>query len=481
MKAEAIVFMFVQCVLLVLGNKWNQYNDPSTWNPSFQYKLDKLPTSGQSRRTPWSDTYWASYQGGIANRWQDEQNRYPGFDYKLYTLEELKNGSVDLNILSPAEKFDVFNSRYDYPLANSEWLRCNINDARWEGICHGWAPAAINYEEPKNVTMKNKDGLKIPFGSSDVKALLSYFLAQFASGHEKTQFIAERCNTDIQNSPRMADSTECWDINPGTFHVMLTNMIGLAGTAFVCDIDRSYEVWNQPMAKYEYTLGNTRAPTNTSAPGTVKEQSVNLTMYYVKETYPSPTAHEPLVLNKEYNYLLDLDANGNILGGSYDKNQWEHVDFMWAEEAPAFFGYFKQLDTIYKASIGGDERRRLVSPRSRVRLADYHATTVTAGGISLTSYDASTRHSWLVLADATRSVRLQFTFFNTRRHTDYVRVFEIEDGHVGAPIAVLHGSSLPKDIVLRPGVSALVTFSVDQKAAHRMSLAKGIGFELVVL
>jgi hypothetical protein len=78
-------------------------------------------------------------------------------------------------------------------------------------------------------------------------------------------------------------------------------------------------------------------------------------------------------------------------------------------------------------------------------------------------------------------VRLQFTSFNTRRHTDYVRVFEIEDDHVGAPIAVLHGSSLPRDIVLRPGVSALVTFSVDQKAAYRMPLAKGIGFELIVL
>lgn len=481
MKTGAIVLMFVQCALLVLGNKWDQYNDPSTWNSSFQYKLDKLPTSGQSSKTPWSDTYWPSYQGGIANRWQDEKNNSPGFDYKFYKLEELKNGSVDLNILSPAEKFDIFNSRYDYPLLNSEWNRCHPSDASWEGICHGWTPAAIHYEEPKNVTMKNKDGLEIPFGSSDVKALLSYFLAQFASGHEKTQFIGERCNTDIQKNLEEADSPECWDANPGTFHVMLTNMIGLAGTAFTCDVDGSIEVWNQPMTKYEYRLGKTSDPTNTSAPGTVKEQSVSLTMYYVKETYPSATAHKPLILNKNYNYLLDLDADDNILGGSYDKNQLDHVDFMWAEEVPAFFGYFEQLDKIYKASIGGGENRRLVSRRPRVNLADYHATTVTAGIINLSSYDASTRRSWLVPADASRSVRLQFTSFNTRRFTDSVRVFEVEDGHVGAPIAVLHGSLLPKDIVLRPGVSALVTFSVDQMAARRMSLAEGTGFELVVL
>jgi hypothetical protein len=481
MKTETVIFMFVQCALLVLGNKWDEYNDPSTWNSSFQYKLDKLPTSGQSPKTPWSDTYWPSYKGGIANRWQDEKNNSPGFQYKLYQLEELKNGSVDINILSPAEKFDIFNSRYDYPLFNSEWQRCHPNDASWEGICHGWTPAAIQYEEPKNVTLKSKDGLEIPFGSSDVKALLSYFLAQFASGHEETQFIGERCNIDLQANPEKADRPECWDVNPGTFHVMLTNMIGLAGKAFTCDIDRGIEVWNQPMTKYEYTLGNTSASTNTSAPGTVKQQSVSLTMYYVKETYPQATAHKPLILNNEYNYVLDLDADGNILGGSYDENESDRVDFMWSEEVPAFFGYFEQLDTIYKASTRGGQRTRMVSRRPRVSLADYHATTVTTGSISVSSYDASTRRSWLVPGDASRSVRLQFTSFNTRRFTDSVRVFEVENGHVGAPIAVLHGSSLPKDIVLRPGVSALITFSVDQLAARRMSLAKGTGFELFVL
>lgn len=472
--------MLVQCALLVLGNKWDGSNDPSTWNPSFQYKLDKLPTSGKSPKTPWSDTYWPSYQGGIANRWQDDKNSNPGFNYKLYKLEELKNGSVDLNSLSPAEKFDIFNSRYDYPLLNSEWHRCHPSDAGWEGICHGWTPAAIQYEEPKNVTLKNKEGLEITFGSSDVKALLSYFLAQFASGHEKTQFIGQRCNSDLQENPKEADAPECLDVNPGTFHVMLTNMLGLAGKAFTCDIDRGYEVWNQPMAGYEYELGATSEPTNTSAPGTVKGQAVSLTLHYVKETQPSPTAHEALVLKNNYNYVLDLDTNGNILGGSFDKEQFERVDFMWAEEVPAFYGYFEKLDTIYKAAIGVSQRRS-ISRRPRVSLADYHATTVTTGKISLSSYDARTRHAWLVPANADRSMRLRFTSFHTRRHTDSVRVFEVENDRIGAPIAVLHGSSVPKDIVLRPGVSALVTFSVDQMAARRMSLVKGTGFELLVL
>jgi len=295
------------------------------------------------------------------------------------------------------------------------------------------------------------------------------------------QFMSDRCNTDIAENTDEAESPECVDVNPGTFHVMMTNMIGLTSTAFAGDIDRSIQVWNQPITKYEYTLGKTSKPTNTSAPGTVKEQAVSFTMYYVKETYPVATAHEPLILNKKYNYVLDLDANGNIIGGSYDKDQWERVDFMWSEEGPAFFGYFERLDTIYKASIGSGETRAMVSPRPRISLPDYNATTVTTGRISLSSYDASTRRAWVVPADTSSSMRLHFTSFNTRRFTDFVRVFEVENDHVGAPIAVLHGSSLPKDIVLRPGVSVLVTFSVDEKAAHHMSLVKGTGFELLVL
>ncbi len=43
----------------------------------------------------------------------------------------------DLKILSPAEKYDIYVGRYDYPTVQSEWKRTNPEDAHWEGLCHG--------------------------------------------------------------------------------------------------------------------------------------------------------------------------------------------------------------------------------------------------------------------------------------------------------------------------------------------------------
>jgi hypothetical protein len=35
------------------------------------------------------------------------------------------------------------------------------------------------YRQPHAVTLVNADGISVPFGSSDVKALLSYFTAEY--------------------------------------------------------------------------------------------------------------------------------------------------------------------------------------------------------------------------------------------------------------------------------------------------------------
>jgi hypothetical protein len=58
------------------------------------------------------------------------------------------------------------------------------------GLCHGWAPASITYAEPKPITVTNADGITIPFGSSDIKAQLTYFAAEYAQG--VTKFVADR-------------------------------------------------------------------------------------------------------------------------------------------------------------------------------------------------------------------------------------------------------------------------------------------------
>lgn len=114
---------------------------------------------------------------GIAHRWQSQNPQ--DFQYQLNTLAQLKTMSADdIMKLSPAEKYDIFNQRYDYPTVHSEWQRTSPQDPQWEGICHGWAPASLSFAQPNVVELTNADGIKISFGSSDIKALLSYWVGQ---------------------------------------------------------------------------------------------------------------------------------------------------------------------------------------------------------------------------------------------------------------------------------------------------------------
>ena len=468
-----------------LGEAWDAYNDPQEWNSSYTYKLKDLPTSARVTNTPWSDTYWPSFQGGIANRWQDNANNNPGFGYRLHTRAQLKSGGVNVNLLSPAEKYDILMRRYDYPTVHSEWTRCSPSDPTWEGLCHGWSPASFNYLQPNPVTFINADNITVPLGSSDVKALLIYFLGVFAFGNESTQFIAQRCDYDIRANASAGRLAECADVNAGTFHILFGNEMGLNGNAFVGDIDRSIQVWNQPLSGYSVTLGEQYQPVAGAAPGTVVEQLVNFTMYYSKETQPTFQAHNPLTLTQAYSYLLDLDAGGNILGGTW--LTWNRLDFMWDEVAPGFYGYWVPLGQIYDGSVNPQK------PSVALPLMDVisptparHAPAVSSLRPSVVDQQLSfvprvgtKRAAWIVPANGATSMTLTF-HVDTRRFVDTVRVYELDGNErVGAVTAVLHGRRHEK-VTISGGKNALIVFAVSQ-VGHRVDPAsKTLGFDVVV-
>ena len=97
------VFVVVLLLLVTWCSGFNMWNDPKRILGSrYQKNLLALPKSGRVNK-PWSGSYWPSYQGGIAFRW----NRSPqqSFGYHLYTRNELRQLSTkQLKALSPAEK-----------------------------------------------------------------------------------------------------------------------------------------------------------------------------------------------------------------------------------------------------------------------------------------------------------------------------------------------------------------------------------------
>jgi len=174
------------------ADSWNESNNPANFDQHYHYAFKELPLSGSvdAAHIPWSDNYWESDLGGISLRWHTlttaqldpdlsdhlSVNKTPLFNYVPPTLDQLKSMSqADLTNLSPAEKYDILMGNYDYPTVYSERKRTSPDMEDWQGICHGWVPAAIQIDEPKPYTATNSDGVSIPFGSSDIKGLLSYY------------------------------------------------------------------------------------------------------------------------------------------------------------------------------------------------------------------------------------------------------------------------------------------------------------------
>jgi hypothetical protein len=301
-----------------------------------------LPDSGVLKRKPWTASYWPTYQGGISHRWLTGEVRYSNIGYS----------PKGIDYLSPAEKFDLYIGRTDFPLTNYERKRTgilyNYNIPKWEGLCHAWSPASYLYNEPKPITVTGKNGEKIQFGSADLKALLMINF-DLSKGSEKTKFLGSRCSLDKANGNFNYDSA-CADTNAGAFHVVLTNYIGIRKESFVIDRTRDAEVWNQPVEAYSFkVLGENRGASNGAAPGTEKEITVETKLRWVGETENQWNASGTYLNVSVYRYRLELDSRGRIIGGAW--LTWERPDFIWTQTRPNFSGFMAPLNDLYEMSV----------------------------------------------------------------------------------------------------------------------------------
>lgn len=194
-----------------------------------------------------------------------------------------------------------------------------------------------------------------------------------------------------------ADMDACINTNAGSFHIVAANQLGLMREGFLFDKTRDAEVWNQPAFKFvseirPHTDADGR-PVNslpTSAPGTASVMHVKTKLYYADDsdygwTYSSPAnlllfkvegsllslvetfkeeyaKYARLLMNEgdetealtypqgihdaaEYEYTLDVDASGAIIGG--DWISYDRPDYMWIMKKEGFFEDFERLGEIY--------------------------------------------------------------------------------------------------------------------------------------
>jgi hypothetical protein len=232
---------------------WNYENNPNRFNVDMNYKIAELPMNGSATQMPWSETWWPMRKDGFNQRWQGTSQLSPLEKYDLaFNGWVIPEGFMDLQPFSyPGSTFDA--AYYDQlgPAAKHESrnggnarARNGVDDdgdgevdesADWDGLgswwgkCHMWSAVSIVAPEPQHPVEYNN----VRFEYSDITALVmeTYY------NRTKSYMLGGRCNAEevARDEYNRPERDECRDTNAGSFHVVVTNMLGRHGRAFVMD------------------------------------------------------------------------------------------------------------------------------------------------------------------------------------------------------------------------------------------------------
>ncbi len=335
--------------------KWNWANDPANVDPSFEYLVDKLPLEGTAASKPIPGDYWATYKDNVNVRWDGETSLSPA---EKYEKAFGKTGVADA--VSKNYGIDAYKGQRKACKTSSDCTdlddgsTCSKRTGQeegvciptWWGICHGWAPYAIS--EPAPVKPVEHNG--VTFYPGDLEGLMSLVY----SVRLPVKFLSERCDEKKPNlggDGRIA-AQECRDMNPGSLHVVATNLLGIRKVGFVEDRTYDLEVWNQPV--YAFRITNA---VDGKLKEVTKEEAVKLTgladgseytfnreaerffqvaldIDWIRESQPAKESHVPdlatYTSTDSYEYVLETDKDGKIQGGEYINGSREsHPDFVW--------------------------------------------------------------------------------------------------------------------------------------------------------
>ncbi|KAJ0412441.1 hypothetical protein ATCC90586_005461 [Pythium insidiosum] len=291
--------------------------------------------SGKIDPAPWPASYWPTYLDSINHRFVPSDpspaEKYAqafGFDVKDFSDRVSGGKGIDL-------WYDRKPCRQDWDCSGlGDGSTCAIRRGktsgvcipRWWGICHAWAPASILEPEPKCNVQKNG----VTFTPRDLKGLMTaiYDDAKLGVVFTGARYDGLASSAKKDKYGRYVDAA-LRDIGPGFFHIAVTNIMGRFKKSFVVDVTADAPVWNQPVLGYdiqELRIVNT-ATASLQFFGTAT-YPFNAEMkylayasmrfrYIVESSDDGP--HVPgripqFTTTATYEYLLELDANYNIIG-----------------------------------------------------------------------------------------------------------------------------------------------------------------------
>jgi hypothetical protein len=230
---------------------WSPRDDPALFSNTLERLASALPRSGEAFPVAWPGSYWPTSNDSINARWDGPGTRSPAKKYELaFGLSGVEDAVSRHHGVDSLLRAKVCTSPGDCASGESCAKREGAPSGRcvptWYGICHGWAPAAILFLEPRHEVVKNG----VTFKVNDIKALLSLV-------HDTTysRFLSSRCNdSDAEGKVRYDEhgraTPVCRDTNAGTFHIIVTNYIGIHRRSFIEDRHFDQQVWNHPIRGY---------------------------------------------------------------------------------------------------------------------------------------------------------------------------------------------------------------------------------------
>lgn len=238
---------------------WSAADNPALFNQQLEFKFDALPLTGEASVIPWAGNYWPVYEDSINKQWSGEGVDSPAAKYeKAFGVTGVEDkvsryhGIDSFTSQKECAETSECNSELGEVCAKRRGKTSGRCIPTWWGICHAWAPASILMPEPKRPVVRNN----VEFKVQDIKALVT-----LVYNKTQTKFVSLRCNQNLaqgdiafDNYGRPSDGDkECRDTNPGTWHILLTNYLGIMRQSFVEDRTIDYEVWNQPLRGYRIT------------------------------------------------------------------------------------------------------------------------------------------------------------------------------------------------------------------------------------
>lgn len=320
-------------------------------------------TKGGASVEPWSGSYWPIHKGILGIRYASKtfsNSRSFITNYRNYQSYPAENfiASNQISDLSPAEKYDLLVGDTSWTLTKYMWakgLRDYERDggvAGWTGICHGWS--AVTHMNPISpyspVTVEDVTGrYKIMFHANDIKGLLSWLWAESSPSSIRA---GDRCRQGrVEKDPYLRPVVpSCLDSNPMSWHLAVTNRIGLNKKSMVMDSSNGPQVWNYPLTGYDYSYFDpkTFAPTHSFNEAVRPISELSSDVYHefrspkakyiigiIMDTYHAGLTEPTVGITSRIStkrvtfiYDLELDDTFNIVGGEWYAK--DTPDFIWS-------------------------------------------------------------------------------------------------------------------------------------------------------